>query len=152
MIEIVASWLGLFLGAFLGTINSIQVELKPGNRYFRFLQRAIIAAILVLLVFFNFNNALLVIFIVLFFISFFLKKEKTISQFHYLLFGILAFFVYKTNQSPLFLSLIFLHGFPTGTLFAYEEKEKRRLKLFLLLFTEYLHYLILALGLIALFR
>ncbi len=152
MIDVLVSWLGLFFGAFLGIIKSIRVELKPGERYFKSMQRVIIAAILVLLVVFRFNKLLLIIFIILFFIGFFFKREKSATQFHYMLFGILVFFIVNVKKySPLFLSLIFIYGFPTGTLFVYREKERNKLRLFLLLFVEYLHYLVVALGLITVF-
>src|SRR3989344_1730978 len=111
MIHVFLSFLGSFLGYFIG--KSTQEELEVSKIYFRILE-VVILFILVLI--FLFNNFNLWVFLIGIVVAFFLKFE-------YLYFG-LGLVSSFLSKDLTFLSsiLVFIYGLPYGSLLFIEKK------------------------------
>jgi hypothetical protein len=111
---------GIFCGVILGRIA--KEELKPGKKYLIFLQYAIIAVMLVLMVYFRFNVDIVFLFVAaLFFVIYRTRFKKQIMPEIYVLFAL----IFSNAVNGFFISvsaLIFLYGFPTGSLLYLNKK------------------------------
>ncbi len=113
LLILIISYLGLFAGFFLCKIS--PEELNAGNKYFKFLNKIIIATLLFLLIKSFFQTAGLVYTILLGILCLFSIKINLNSGFGpqilYGIFPILLFYSsYKGNYFEIFASLIFLYG------------------------------------------
>ncbi|MCP3682492.1 MAG: hypothetical protein GY861_07355 [bacterium] len=121
---ILASFIA-FLGLIAGTIIAIftQEELPTGRKYFFLLQKLILAAIAVLFVnVFDIHIALKVILYAI--IIGLLAVGVPKSQFLYPALGIILFFASKSSLFTIEALLIFLYGFPTGSLLFKKKGNK----------------------------
>lgn len=125
-LTLIVSFLGLILGIILAYIA--KEELRPGKKYFILLQKVVLTLILsfffYFFLFFKKNYFLLVLSLLVFFILiyFFIEKVKT-----YYIYPILALiFFFSSKNIDLFkieAFLIFLYGFPTGSLLTKVTKK-----------------------------
>lgn len=105
--------LGLAAGAVIG--HFAKEELKPGKKYFIFLQKALFTAIIAVIMYVNRANVhyiwigAAIIFIYLYFF------EKINQAFAYALLGLAFFLAADTEMFLPVASLVFLYGFPTGS-------------------------------------
>ena len=110
---IIAS-LGIFCGVVLGYIA--KEELKPGKKYLILLQYVLIAVMIVLMVYFRFEEEIVFLFVAaLFFVIYKTRFKKQIMPEIYVLFAL----IFSKAPAAAFIvwsSLIFLYGFPTGSL------------------------------------
>ena len=116
-----------YIGLFIGFILAIMAkeELKPGKKYFIFLQKAILLLIfLFLFIGFNYLSVLLLFALILIYV---LKKRIEFGESPYI-YTILAIIFYLSsknlNQFVIESSLIFLYGLPTGTLLTKKSNKE----------------------------
>ena len=139
LIAVVVS-IGLILGRVLAWIA--KEEIRPGKNYFLILQKILFCAAVILLMYLNKANVhyiwagALVIFVYLYY------YKKISPEIVYGVLGLVLYLATKTEHFLLAGSLIFLYGFPTGTLL----KDKKKIALNLLLF------LLVAIGLFLLLK
>ncbi len=115
---LILSFLGLIIGIFLGKVT--KEEIKPGRKYFNYLQLLILITIIISLLFLvKFSLIFLLLLVIGFLFEIFVKYEKL-----YFYFGLYALFSYLTSKDYLVLasSLIFIYGLTYGTL-VYENKK-----------------------------
>lgn len=115
---LILSFLGLIIGIFLGKVT--EEEIRPGKKYFNYLQILILVAIIISLLFLaNFNLIFLLLLILGFLFENFIKYDKL-----YLYFGLYGLIGYLTSENYLVLAavLIFIYGLTYGTLL-YENKK-----------------------------
>jgi len=117
-----------FSGFFFGFLLSFLApeEIKPGKKYFLFLKEALFLLIslyaFLTFLYFKFYYFIFLPLIYLSLLFFFIKKQKPFlrESFNYLFFASLYFlflvYLNPSSLSLLFLALIFLYGFPAGTL------------------------------------
>ncbi|MBN2112307.1 hypothetical protein JW707_04385 [Candidatus Woesearchaeota archaeon] len=111
--------LGLICGVILGFIA--KEEIKPGRKYLIFLQYAIVAVILVLTVYFRFDIEIVFLLVAgIFFVLYRTRLKKQIMPEIYVLFAVI-FASAKAESFIVQSSLIFLYGFPTGSLMVMEK-------------------------------
>ena len=117
------SFLGLVIGMFLPFCN--KDELKSGRKYIIFMQKIILAAIIIRIsYYYDFSSVLLFLTIALSFLLF-IDKIKIKTQIIYPLLGIILYLSSKTtNLFVLISALIFLFGLPSGILIKTNEKGK----------------------------
>jgi len=118
---------GLIIGIILAYIA--KEELKDGKKYFILLQNILLAIIFFFCLFFYKTNLILTIAIslaVFFSLYFYLNTEKR-QRIRYIDYGLLGiFFYYASKNLNLFLlqsALIFIYGFPTGSLLINIKKK-----------------------------
>ena len=152
----------VFLGLFIGLLISYMTkeELKPGNKYFEILRHALFIAIIVIFFVKYPSIPLILITAVLIIILSFSKHRETL--YYYALAWIFFiswqydYVIYKgaTYGFILLAPLIFLYGFPIGSIYLYnhiKEKNKKK-KIILGMFRQYVGFLIVGiiLGLLGL--
>jgi hypothetical protein len=127
--DVLFSYSGIIIGFILSFIA--PDELKPGKRYFRFLQQSIfgllcLLAISLLVVEARYFYALL-IGIATFPLAYLRLRLHTpaIEFVSYGFMTIPAFLIMIAGHRLLFLTFIFLYGFPTGTLIRLSAIERR---------------------------
>lgn len=117
ILSIAFSLSGIIFGMILSLIS--PEEMLPGKRYFILLRRTLFAAISLSIVLSLFGNIFLSLFFLIIFTILFLSESrfnnKSFYVIHYILFIIPYFLISEQNRSIL-ASLIFLYGFPAGTL------------------------------------
>src|SRR3989344_8721789 len=118
---------GLIFGAILALIA--KEELKPGKRYFRIFQNILFAIIAAITIYFAY---IVNIFLAMSVLGISLYVLFSGSRFaDIMMYSKFAFIFYFTRNTEFFIllsSLIFLYGFPAGTLFADSLKEKSKIK------------------------
>ena len=128
LIAVVAA-LGLVLGRVLAWMA--KEEIKPGKKYFLILQKALFCLAIVLLMYFNRTNihytwiGALIIFV---YLSWFKKIPS------YSISVVLGFGVYLASLTDNFLlisAVIFLHGFPAGSLIKSKKEMALNIAVFL---------------------
>ena len=110
---------GLFIGMSLAFIA--KEEIKPGRKYFVFLKKILLSLIIVFLFALNKLDYIIILLALAIVLVYFYKlrvnkgfKEDFLI---YLIFGAIFYLSYKnTNLFVIESSLMFLYGFPTGTL------------------------------------
>ncbi|MCH7902728.1 hypothetical protein IIC68_03165 [archaeon] len=140
----VIAFSGVFAGAFLTFFT--KEEMPTARKYFPWLQKALFLAIIAILFdFFKVNGIIMLIAFIL--ILFMIVKKQTMNS--YPLLAIIFFLLGQGNESLFMISaLIFIYGFPTGSLFAKQKTWQATIKPVLL---KYGIFLILAIGLQALY-
>lgn len=114
VLALILSFSGVFVGMFLGYIA--KEELKPGKRYFIWIQNIIlILAAIFVLYSFHLNIILFILIGLIITLGIIYFKPKAILGY---LFLAILFFLSMRNTSLFMLtsSFIFLYGFPTGSL------------------------------------
>ena len=138
------SFSGLLIGMILAF--TAEEELKNGKKYFLLLQKLILLLILIFLLnFFNINLYLRITIYILFIalITFSIKSQ--------IIYPILAVVFFLSSKNPgLFITnsiLIFLYGFPTGSLFAKKLIKKKKLFVLKNIFLSYFWFVAIAIAL-----
>ncbi|MBU0665734.1 MAG: hypothetical protein ABIC91_02130 [Nanoarchaeota archaeon] len=135
-------FLGLFVGLFIGWLS--KEELKAGEKYFLLLQKAIFVAC-VFLLFYNYNWVLLGCLLSVFFIVLFLKVKKDFVMLSYIAFSFILFFAsFNKQYLPILSTLVFLYGFPAGSLTYLHSKNKRFSNIVMMIIRKYGLFLILS--------
>ena len=119
----IISFSGLLIGMLLAF--TAKEELKPGKKYFLLLQKLTLLLILIFLV--NFFNVILYLRIIIYILFILLMTFNIKSQVIYP--ALAAVFFLSSKNPELFITnsiLIFLYGFPTGSLFAKKLIKKKK--------------------------
>ena len=135
------SFLGLLVGIILAF--TAKEELKPGKKYFMLMQKITLLIILIFLLnFFNINLYLRITIYVLFIL---LMAINIKSQIIYPVLGI-VFFISSKNPELFIINsiLIFLYGFPTGSLFAKKIIKKKKSFVFKRVILTYFWFVLIA--------
>ena len=135
------SFLGLLVGIILAF--TAKEELKPGKKYFMLMQKITLLMILIFLLnFFNINLYLRITIYVLFIL---LMAINIKSQIIYPVLGIVFFISSKNSELFIINSiLIFLYGFPTGSLFAKKIIKKKKSFVFKRVILTYFWFVLIA--------
>lgn len=124
----IISYSGLFLGFLLAIIA--KEEIKQGERYFILLKKTILALIFIFLLILKTKDHLTTTLILAFVILYMIKTKKEFNELPYI-YIILGLVLYTSSKNLELLmiesSLIFILGFPVGTLLTKKDK-KRTLK------------------------
>ena len=138
------SFSGLLIGMLLAF--TAKEELEPGKKYFLLLQKLTLLLVLIFLLnFFNINLYLRITTYVLFIL---LMAINIKSQIIYPALAVVFFLSLKDIN--LFITnsiLIFLYGFPTGSLFAKKLIKKRKLFVLKNIFLNYFWFVAIAIAL-----
>ena len=138
------SFSGLLVGIILAF--TAKEELKPGKKYFMLMQKITLLMILIFLLnFFNINLYLRITIYVLFIL---LMAINIKSQIIYPVLGI-VFFISSKNPELFIINsiLIFLYGFPTGSLFAKKIIKKKKSFVFKRVILNYFWFVLIAIVL-----
>ena len=137
LILLVLVFLGLFLGLLIGYVT--KEELKPGKKYFNILRHVLFIAILIVffvknpsIIFFIFIAALIIIF------SFSKHREALYS---YAL-AVIFFISWRFNGFALLAPLVFLYGFPVGSIYLCNHLKQKKKKVILGMLEQYVGFLI----------
>jgi len=134
LITIIAG-LGIFCGKFLG--RAAKEELKQGKKYFIYFKEVCIIlflSILFIIIFINYQAAAFIYLLALVLIIFFLyfaNKDLLVNEINhnYINYVIFAFILFASigNQKLFFITaaLIFIYGFPTGSLLFHEKAKTK---------------------------
>lgn len=147
LLLLVLVFLGLFAGLLVGYL--CQEELKPGMKYFNWLRHLIFITILI--IFFIKNPSwLFMILVAVIIILFSLNKNR--ETLYYYALALIFFLSWRYNGFNLVSPLIFIYGFPLGSMHLYYNIKEKKKQVILKLFYRYVGFLIngLALGLIGL--
>jgi hypothetical protein len=140
-----------FLGLYAGLIVSYfcKEELKPGMDYLNWLMHIIFIAILA--IFFVKNPSWLFIILVSAIIIFFSLSKNRETLYYYAL-AIIFFLSWRYNGFAMIAPLIFLYGFPLGSMHLYYNIKEKKKQVIMKLFYRYVGFLIngIILGLIGL--
>ncbi|MBU1202228.1 MAG: hypothetical protein KJ583_00090 [Nanoarchaeota archaeon] len=112
-------FLGLFVGFFIAS-KTVE-ELKPGTKYFVYLQKALFI-LTIFFVLYEYGYLLLGLIAVILFSIFLFWSKKNFDRLMYLVLS-LSLFLGFFNQSIVIPSLIFFYGFPTGTIYYMKSKK-----------------------------
>jgi hypothetical protein len=136
----IIAFLGIFIGAFLTFFT--KEEMPTARKYFPWLQKALFLAMIA--IFFNFFKVQgLIVILTFLLILFVIVKKQTVNYYPFL--AILFFLLGQANQSLFMISaLIFIYGFPTGSLFSQQKTWQATIKPVLM---KYGIFLILTIGL-----
>jgi hypothetical protein len=140
-------FLGLFVGLIIGFMA--EEELKEGMRYFDIMRHLLF--IIILALFFVYNPSwLLIILVALLIIIFSLSKHR--ETLYYYALAVIFFLSARYNGFAFIVPLIFLYGFPLGSIYAYKHLKEHKTNIVLRLFYKYAGFLIngIALGLLGL--
>ncbi|MBN2422651.1 hypothetical protein JXB41_05460 [Candidatus Woesearchaeota archaeon] len=141
---------GLIIGIILTYFT--KEELPTGEKYFKILQSFLV--IVILFTFFYYLNLDLYLTLLLFILSIIILKIivlkfniKNPSKIIYILFGFVFYLSGKTQGVNIAVSLIFLYGFPTGSLVGKEiiDKKIKKMDIIWRVAKEYIGYLIIGL-------
>lgn len=139
-LTLLVSFLGLFMGMALAFIA--PEELKAGRKNFVLFTRIIFAVILaLLLLYFNIHW----LFVFLFVVGYFALDYNYRIDERYVYALMAAVFILSAGNTTLLIleaSLIFMYGFPAGTLFSEKLVKKSIFAAAGKLFLNYMHYLV----------
>jgi len=147
LLLLVLAFLGLFIGLLVGYF--CKEELKPGMNYLNWLRHLLFIAILI--IFFVKNPSwLFVILIAVIIILFSLSKNR--ETLYYYVLAVIFFLSWRYNGFAMMAPLIFLYGFPLGSMHLYYNIKEKKKQVILKLFYRYAGFLIngIVLGLIGL--
>ena len=135
------SFLGLLVGMLLAF--TAKEELEPGKKYFQLLQKLTLLLIVIFLL--NFFNINLYLRIIIYLLFIFLITVNIKSQMIYPVLGVVFFLSLKDiNLFTTNSILIFLYGFPTGSLFTKKIINKRKLFVFKKIILNYFWFVVIA--------
>jgi len=144
------TFLGLFTGLLIGYFT--EEELKPGMKYFNIFRHLLFVAILVIF-FVNNPSMPFIIFIALLIILYSLSSYR--ETLYYYSLAVIFFIAWRFNGFALIAPLIFLYGFPLGTIYLQEHIniKKKKKKIILGALRRYIGFLAVGalLGLLGLF-
>ena len=117
----VTAFLGVLVGAVLAFIS--PEEMEPGARYFVYMQKVLLALLIVSLVLYQYYGYLVLLITALFIIAEFYVRAAA-DEIRYALFA-LVFYITSTVPEHFFASalIIFLYGLPTGSMRAYALRK-----------------------------
>ena len=139
----VVAFLGLFVGAFLA--RATKEEMPTATRYFPWLQK-ILFLIMVAVFFQHFKVSIIIRFVIYAVLLFSLLRKETIN--FYIVLAVFFFMLGQANQSMFTVAtLIFLYGFPTGSLLVAKGKKLSRQKVIKKILKQYGLFLIISIGL-----
>jgi len=123
------SFFGLVFGILLSRVA--KEEIKPGEKYFKILERIILFILVIALLYYAWNNLLLTIigFIVGIFTSSIFK-----TRYFYLGFALMLGFLITKEFTLIIASLIFLYGLPYASKEFFNKKFMDKVFLYFLLF------------------
>jgi hypothetical protein len=122
LILLVIAFLGGLIGLLIGYL--CEEELKPGMKYLDLLRHLLFLVILV--IFFVKNLSLLfILLIALLIIAFSFSRHR--ETLYYYALAVIFFLSWRYNGFPILAPLIFLYGFPLGSIYLYQHiKEKKK--------------------------
>lgn len=133
-------FLGLFIGLAVGRLA--EEELRPGMHYFEWMRGALLLAIIA--VFFITNpSKLFIILTALMLVLFSFSRER--EALYYSSLGMILYLSWNFNGFAIIAPLVFLYGFPEGTIYLYAHIKEHNLKLALGLFLKNLSFLLVGL-------
>jgi len=121
----IIAYLGLFIGILLAIMA--KEEIKPGKKYFIFLQKIILLLIFIFLLIYTDLNYILILLILALIIVHLLKTKKEFNELPYIYIILSIIFFLSSKILNFFIiesSLIFLYGLPTGSLLTNKDKKK----------------------------
>ena len=137
LILLIVAFLGLFLGLLIGYMT--KEELEPGRKYFNIFRHALFISILIVFfaknpstIFFIFIAALIIIFS-------FSKHRETL---YYYALAVIFFISWRFNGFTLLAPLIFLYGFPIGSIYLSSHLKQKKKKIILDMLYDYSGFLI----------
>jgi len=137
LIILILAFLGLYTGLFVSYF--CKEELKPGMKYFNWLRHIIFLAILI--IFFAKNPSwLLVILVATIIILFSLNKNR--ETLYYYALAVIFFLSWRYNGFTIIAPLIFIYGFPLGSMHLYYNIKEKKKQVILKLFYRYAGFLI----------
>ncbi len=144
------AFLGVFIGLVIGYFT--QEELQPGMKYFNIFRHLLFVAILI--IFFVKNPSIpFIIFIALLIIIYSLSSYR--ETLYYYSLAVIFFMAWLFNGFALVAPLIFLYGFPLGSVYLQEHIniKKKKKKIILGALKQYVGFLVVGalLGLLGLF-
>jgi len=147
LLLLVLVFIGLFIGLLVGYF--CKEELKPGMNYLNWLRHLLFIAILI--TFFVKNPSWLFIILVAVIIILFSLSKNRETLYYYAL-AVIFFLSWRYNGFAMIAPLIFLYGFPLGSMHLYYNIKEKKKQVILKLFYRYAGFLIngLVLGLLGL--
>jgi hypothetical protein len=151
LILVIIAFIGIFIGLIIGYL--CDEELKPGIKYFDLLRHLLFIAILA--VFFIKNPSLLFLALIAALVIAFSYSKNRETLYYYAL-AVIFFLSWRYNGFAMLAPLIFLYGFPLGSIYLYErisqKKKEDKKQIILGLLYKYAGFLIngIALGLLGL--
>ena len=149
LVLLILAFIGLFIGLLISYAS--QEELKPGLKYFNILRHLLFIAILI--VFFVKNPSILFIILIAVLIIIFSFSRHRETLYYYAL-AVIFFLSWRFNGFALLAPLIFLYGFPVGSIYLYHhiKDKKNKKKIILGVLRQYAGFLIVGavLGLVGL--
>lgn len=137
LILLVLVFLGLFLGLLIGYVA--KEELKPGKKYFDIFKHVLFIAILI--VFFVKNWSVLFVMVIAALIIIFSFSRYRETLYYYAL-AVIFFLAWRFNGFALLAPLIFLYGFPVGSIYLHNHLKQKKKKVVLGLLEQYAGFLI----------
>ena len=134
------AFLGLFVGLAVGWLA--EEELEPGVHYLEWMRRILLLTI-VALFFIKNLSALFIILIALMLIFFSFSKER--EAFYYSTLSIILYLSWNYNGFSVIAPLVFLYGFPAGTIYHYQYSKEKKANIALGLLLKHLAFLIIGL-------
>lgn len=119
------TYLGIFMGFALAIIA--KEEIKPGKKYFIFMQKAILLLIFLFLLIYRKLNYIAASLVLASIMIYLLKTKKKFNKLPYIYTILAVIFFMSSKIINLFIiesSLIFLYGIPTGTLLTKRSKKE----------------------------
>ncbi|MBW2990185.1 hypothetical protein KY348_00600 [Candidatus Woesearchaeota archaeon] len=137
LILLVLVFLGLFLGLLIG--YATKEELKPGKRYFDILKHGLFIAILIVFFVKNWSVLFVVVIAALIIIFSFSRYRETL---YYYALAVVFFISWRFNGFALLAPLIFLYGFPVGSIYLHNHLKQKKKKIILGMLEQYVGFLI----------
>lgn len=132
----------VFLGVYCGLVigKMAEEELKPGRRYFDWLRHSLFVLVLVLFMVWNPSWLFFsVVAIILLLMSFHRRRETL----YYYGLAPMLFISYLYNGFAYLAPLVFLYGFPLGSIYLFENPSKNLKKTVLGMLVRYSGFLVL---------
>ena len=150
LIILIIAFLGLYLGLIIGYMA--EEELKPGRKYFVAMKHLLFLVVLALFFIKN-PSTIFIIFIALLIIIFSFSKHR--ETLYYYALAVIFFISWQFNGFTLIAPMIFLYGFPIGSIYLFNhlKDKKNKKKIAIGMLKQYVGFLIVGflLGLIGLF-
>lgn len=150
LIILLISFLGLYFGLIIGYMA--EEELKPGRKYFVAMKHLLFLVVLALFFIKN-PSTIFIIFIALLIIIFSFSKHR--ETLYYYALAVIFFISWQFNGFTLIAPMIFLYGFPIGSIYLFNhlKDKKNKKKIAIGMLKQYVGFLIVGflLGLIGLF-
>ncbi|KYK26065.1 hypothetical protein AYK26_01300 [Euryarchaeota archaeon SM23-78] len=124
LIILLIIFLGLYIGLLVGYLA--QEELKPGKNYLNLLRHLLFIAIIVIFFVKNWSVLFVIMIAALIIIFSFSRYRETL---YYYALAVIFFLAWHFNGITLIALLIFLYGFPVGSIYLCDHiKDKKNIK------------------------